>query len=80
MGIDWVVYAKAPFHGAAHVYEYLGRYTHRVAISNARLIEITSDAVTFHTKAGGRSTLAPSEFIGRFVQHVLPAAFVKIRH
>lgn len=76
----WVVYAKAPFRGAEHVYEYLGRYTHRVAISNARLIAIEPDAITFHTKAGGRATLSPNELIGRFLQHVLPDRFVKIRH
>lgn len=77
---DWVVYAKAPFRGAEHVYEYLGRYTHRVAISNARLIAITDDAVTFHTKADARATVAPEEFIRRFLNHILPNGYVKIRH
>ncbi len=77
---DWVVYAKAPFRGADHVYEYLGRYTHRVAIANARLIAITDDSVTFHTKAGARATVTPEEFIRRFLNHILPSGFVKIRH
>ncbi len=76
----WVVYAKKPFRRADHVLRYLGRYTHRVAISNSRFISVTDDLVTFHTKDGKRAFLHPVEFIRRFVQHVLPEGFHKIRH
>ena len=76
----WVVYAKKPFRRADHVLRYLGRYTHRVAISNSRFVSITDDTVTFHTKDGKRATLPPVEFLRRFVQHVLPEGFHKIRH
>jgi hypothetical protein len=77
---DWVVYAKPPFSGAEHVYGYLGRYTHRVGISNYRLREIADDTVTFATKNGKTDTLSHDEFMRRFLLHVLPARFVKIRH
>ena len=77
---DWVVYAKRPFGGAEHVFEYLGRYTHRVAISNQRLRAIDHTSVRFHTRDGKTATLTPSEFIRRFLLHVLPARFTKIRH
>jgi hypothetical protein len=76
----WVVYAKKPFRRAEHVIRYLGRYTHRVAISNSRFVSVTDDEVTFHTKDGKRATLPPVDFIRRFVQHVLPEGFHKIRH
>ena len=76
----WVVYAKKPFRRPGHVLRYLGRYTHRVAISNSRFVAVTDDAVTFHTKGGKRSTLHPVELLRRFVQHVLPDGFHKIRH
>jgi hypothetical protein len=76
---DWVVYAKRPFGGSEKVYQYLGRYTHRVAISNARMIS-TEGGVTFATKDGKTATLAPDEFIRRFLMHILPPRFVKIRH
>lgn len=76
---DWVVYAKRPFGGPEKVYEYLGRYTHRVAISNSRLIS-TEGGVTFATKEGKSVTLSPDEFIRRFLLHILPKGFVKIRH
>jgi len=76
----WVVYSKAPFGGAEQVYAYLSRYTHRVAISNSRLMDVTYDKVCFATKHGGQTTLAPLEFIRRFLLHVLPKGFVKIRH
>jgi hypothetical protein len=79
-GKKWVVYVKAPFGGAKHVYTYLSRYTHRVAISNSRLIEVTDDNVCFATKHGDKTTLTPLEFIRRFLRHVLPKGFVKIRH
>jgi hypothetical protein len=82
----WVVYAKPPFGGAAHVYRYLGRYTHRVAISNRRLISLNEDRVTFSYKdyadgaRGKQMTLDAEEFIRRFLLHVLPKGFVRIRH
>jgi len=77
---EWVVYAKRPFGGPEHVFEYLGRYTHRVAISNYRLLSMNDDGVTFATKDGKTITLAPTEFMRRFLMHVLPKGFTKIRH
>ena len=77
---DWVVYVKAPFKGAGHVYEYLGRYTHRVAISNQRLLEIDDQGVRFLTRNGDTVKLPALEFIRRFLLHVLPRSYVKIRH
>ena len=76
----WVVYCKPPFEGARQVFAYLGRYTHRVAISDHRLVAFHDESVTFHTKNGGRVTLTPEEFIRRFLLHVLPSGFHKIRH
>jgi Putative transposase/Transposase zinc-binding domain len=83
---EWVVYAKRPFAGPAAVLAYLGRYTHRVAISNTRLIEMTDDHVRFrwrdyrhHNKNKGM-TLAADEFIRRFLLHTLPDGFHRIRH
>ena len=85
---DWVVYAKPPFGGPDQVLAYLSRYTHRVAISNSRLIGADEDAVSFRYKDYRRSgherfktmTLKPAEFIRRFLQHVLPKGFHRIRH
>lgn len=77
---NWVVYAKRPFGGAEQAYRYLGRYTHRVAISNNRLLQVTSESICFATKHGKNTTLSPEEFIRRFLLHVLPKRFVKIRH
>jgi len=83
---QWVVYAKPPFGGAEHVYRYLGRYTHRVAISNRRLISLAAGRVTFRYKdyadsaRGKQMTLDAEEFIRRFLLHVLPKGFVRIRH
>lgn len=83
---DWVVYAKRPFGGPKQVLKYLARYTHRVAISNRRLVSLREGRVTFRWKDyahGGRSrlmTLAAVEFIRRFLLHVLPTGFMKIRH
>ena len=77
---DWVVYAKRPFGGPEQVLAYLGRYTHRVGISNQRLIWMDEQGVCFRTKGGKSITLAPQEFIRRFLLHVLPPSFVKIRH
>lgn len=76
----WVVFAKRPFAGPEQVFAYLGRYTHRVAISNHRLQAVTDEAVTFATRDGKSATLHPLEFIRRFLLHVLPKGFAKIRH
>src|SRR5262249_14638681 len=82
---DWVVYAKAPFGGPEQVLKYLARYTHRVAISNARLVSLTDGQVTFRYKdyaddrRSKQLTLAADEFLRRLLQHVLPSGFVKIR-
>jgi hypothetical protein len=84
----WVVYAKAPFNGPESVLAYLSRYTHRVAISNQRLIAYDQTGVTFRYKDYRRDgperqrviTLAPHEFIRRFLLHVLPHGFHRIRH
>lgn len=76
----WVIYCKPPFAGPEEIYEYLGRYTHRVAISDHRLQALTDTAVTFATKDGGNTTVSPDEFIRRFLLHVLPPRFHKIRH
>ncbi len=76
----WVVHCKEPFGGPAAVFEYLGRYTHRVAISNERLISINDLEIKFFTKNGNSTTLAPIEFIRRFLMHTLPKGFTKIRH
>ena len=83
---DWVVYARPPFGGPKQVLKYLARYTHRVAISNRRLIAMEVGQVTFRWKDyahGSRQslmTLTAVEFIRRFLLHVLPRGFVKIRH
>lgn len=76
----WVVYAKKPFAGPEHVFRYLGRYTHRVGIANSRILDVSDDRVTFRTKDGKAITLAAVDFLARFVQHVLPKSYVKIRH
>jgi hypothetical protein len=84
--VKWVVYAKPPFGGPAQVLAYLGRYTHRVAIANSRLVSITDEAVAFRWKDyrhHGKSkvmTLEPHEFIRRFLLHTLPDGFHRIRH
>ena len=82
---DWVVYAKPPFGGPEHVLHYLARYTHRVAISNHRLIQLANGQVTFRWKdyAHGNKkrtmTISADEFLRRFLLHVLPKGFVRIR-
>ena len=82
----WVVYAKRPFAGPAQVLDYLGRYTHRVAISNNRLVSCSHTEVRFRYRDyahGNRRkvmTLTPAEFIRRFLLHVLPSGFMRIRH
>ena len=78
--LRWIVYAKAPFAGSRHVFKYLGRYTHRVAISNQRLVAADDQAIKFATKDGQFATLDPVTFVRRFLDHVLPDRFVKIRH
>jgi Putative transposase/Transposase zinc-binding domain len=83
---DWVVHSKPPFGGPEQVLKYLARYTHRVAISNRRLLKVQEGCVTFRYKdyADGHChktmTLEAVEFLRRFVQHVLPKGFLKIRH
>jgi hypothetical protein len=77
---DWVVYAKAPFRHPAALFGYLGLYTHRVAISNRRLLHVDDHEVVFRTRDRRVCRLAPFEFMRRFLQHVLPRGFVKIRH
>jgi len=76
----WVVFAKRPFGGPAHVLRYLGRYTHRVAISSARLVAVSDDAIVFRTRGEQTCSLTPTEFLRRFLLHVLPRQFFKIRH
>ncbi len=76
----WVSYAKPPFAGPESVYQYLGRYTHRVGLSNHRLVSATDEAVTFRTRGEQTATLHPHEFLRRFLQHVLPYGYVKLRH
>jgi hypothetical protein len=85
-GKEWVVYAKRPFGGPQQVIEYLGRYTHKVAISNHRLQHVDEAQVTFRYKDYHDSgsvklmTLSNEEFTRRFCQHILPLRFVRIRH
>ena len=82
---DWVVYAKPPFGGPEHVLHYLARYTHRVAISNHRLLDVAADTVTFrwkdyrHGSQPRTITVGVDEFLRRFLLHVLPRGFVRIR-
>jgi Putative transposase/Transposase zinc-binding domain len=82
----WVVYLKPPFGGPAYVLQYLGRYTHRVAISNHRLVSFANGQVTFRWRDsadGNKQKLLPlsvNEFLTRFLLHILPQGFVRIRH
>ena len=83
---DWVVYAKPPFAGPEHVFRYLGRYTHRVAISNHRLVAFDNGRVSFtlkdYTQPGPRKVMSLDavEFLRRFLLHVLPKGYTRIRH
>ena len=83
---DWVVYAKQPLGGPAQVLEYLGRYTHRVAISNERILGMEGSRVRFRVRDSANGNrkkvmrLEAGEFIGRFMQHILPGGFKRIRH
>jgi hypothetical protein len=82
---DWVVYAKAPFRGPDHLLQYLARYTHRVAISNQRLLAFDGESVTFrwkdyaHGNKKRKMTISADEFLRRFLLHTLPRGFVRIR-
>lgn len=82
---DWVVYAKPPFGGPEHVLQYLARYTHRVAISNHRIVDFADGKVTFlwkdyaHGSKQRRMTLTAEEFLRRFLLHTLPRGFIRIR-
>jgi hypothetical protein len=84
--IKWNVYAKAPFGGPSQIIEYLGRYTHKVAITSQRITEITDTTITFNYKDyndGSKvksMTLSQEEFVRRFELHILPHKYVKIRH
>ncbi len=86
--IDWVVYAKPPFGGAEQVIEYLGRYTHRIALSNQRLLAFKDRQVTFQYKdysstdpqRSRQMTVSADEFVRRFLLHVIPPGFQRIRH
>jgi len=78
--VDWHLYAKRSFKKATHIIKYLGRYTHRVGLSNSRLLSVDARAITFRTKGLGKATVTPVEFLRRFVLHVLPDGFHKIRH
>jgi Putative transposase len=83
---DWVVYSKRPFGGPEHVLRYLGRYTHRVAISNHRLVSFADGKVTFRWRDSAHSneqklmTLSLDEFLRRFLLHLLPEGFMRIRN
>jgi Putative transposase len=83
---NWVVYAKKPFAGPQQVIEYLGQYTHRIAISNHRLIKIEDGRILFQYRAYADHNktkvmaLTPKEFMRRFLLHVLPPKFVRLRH
>jgi len=82
----WIVYSKPPFGGPEYVLHYLGRYTHRVAISNHRLVSFNDGQVKFrwrdsaHDNEQKLMTLSLDEFLGRFLLHLLPKGFVRIRH
>src|SRR5512142_1065441 len=85
-GKNWIVYSKPPFGGPEYVLHYLGRYTHRVAISNHRLLSLENRQVTFrwrdsaHNNEQRLMTLSLDEFLRRFLLHLLPKGFVRIRH
>lgn len=83
---DWIVYSKRPFGGPEHVLRYLGAYTHRVAISNSRLVALAKGNVSFRWRDSAHGnkkrimTLAIEEFLRRFLLHLLPRGFVRIRN
>ena len=86
VGSEWVVYSKPPFDGPARVLDYVGRYTHRVALSNDRILAVEDGRVRFrwrdyrHGRRLRSMTLSAEEFIRRFLLHVLPRGFHRIRH
>ncbi len=86
LSLKWVVFSKPTFKKPQHVIEYLGRYTHRVAISNNRIVSMDNDKVTFKWRdykdnnKNKLMTVTAEEFIRRFLLHILPNKFVKIRH
>jgi len=77
---SWVVNVQPPFRDASHLLGYLGRYVHRIAISDSRLRAVTPDKVTFATRDGKTASVSPVTFLHRFLQHVLPQGFHKVRH
>jgi predicted RNA-binding Zn-ribbon protein involved in translation (DUF1610 family) len=77
---EWLPYAKRPFAGPEQVFDYLGYYSHRVGIANHRLVEVDDTTVRFKTRKDKTATLKGPEFVRRFLLHVLPHRFVKIRH
>jgi hypothetical protein len=83
---DWVVYSKRPFGGPEHVLRYLGAYTHRVAIANSRLVALANGHVTFRWRDSAHGnkkrlmTLPAEEFLRRFLLHLLPSGFMRIRN
>jgi hypothetical protein len=77
--VKWHLYAKPSFARGKYVLDYLGRYTHRVGLSNSRLLAVSTEAITFRTKGAGTTTVDPLTLLRRFVQHVLPSGFHKIR-
>jgi hypothetical protein len=83
---EWVVYAKPPFGSPEHVLKYLARYTHRVAISNSRIVDVAEGRVSFRFRDAKRgntthvTSMAATEFLRRFLLHTLPSGFVRIRH
>jgi hypothetical protein len=78
--LDWYLYAKPSFARGRYVLDYLGRYTHRVGLANSRVLAVTKDAVTLRTKGSATTTVHSVTLLRRFVQHVLPSRFHKIRH
>jgi len=78
--LRWHLYAKPSFDKATYVLDYLGRYTHRVGLSNSRILSMTPCSVTFRTKGSQTTTIHPVTLLRRFVQHILPHGLHKIRH
>lgn len=76
----WCIHIEPPFGRSAHVIEYLGRYTHRIALSDFRLVSVSDDQIRFRTRGDATTTLSPFEFLDRFLLHVLPPGLHKIRH
>jgi len=77
---DWIVFTKAPFKKPDALFRYLGLYTHRVAVSNHRILHVDAEHVVFRTRENKTCQLSTVEFIRRFLLHVLPRGFVKVRH